>query len=460
MEKFRDVTVLLQSFHRQNRLFIPHRITPSCHASTWKHTFTCSHSIINMKNQPAFHANILLHTFTPLLSSALRDGIHKNVSAVGSVQLASFFSPSDAGLTNEDFICPSLHLRGHISGLGQPVHNFSRMDIAALKFSAPLEVNYSTLQSVPERLLHNVMFSFNQLLSSRLRNANMALLKNVIKEANQLQIGTLEKLLLQRKPIKISNVAVSFRIQDVQNGAKMNVLSNSSSLPLIFEVKIDLDILGIEHKVHLKSRGTISCNLDPNTFLFQSVHVAFDTVQLLRMMIDNVKLTVKKTLRRAVKITSSYVQLKCNIEAAKNRNICHSGLVHSQTFDNQDLRTNYQEHVLSNMKDVRESHQIPSELTSHLKKYPINVARAIIELANCPCYDLEAGIDTDVSRRPVVASSPEVTLKRLRQSSTIIRESNINACESDGKRKSSDSSEHRDSPVRKRVCWSQPVAEV
>lgn len=132
-----------------------------------------------------------------------------------------------------------------------------------MKFSLPIEVDRSTLQSVPQRLLRNVMFSFNRLLSSRLRNSNIVLLKNAVKAADQLHIETLENLLIQRKPIKIINFAVSFRVQDVQNGGNMNFISNSSSLPLIFEVKVDLNILGIEHKIHLTSHGTISCKSDP-----------------------------------------------------------------------------------------------------------------------------------------------------------------------------------------------------
>lgn len=393
-----------------------------------------------MTNRPAFNSNILLFAFTPLLSSRLHDGTN-------SMQLASFFSPSTAVFTSEEFSCPSLYLRGHISGLEPLVDNISLIEIASMKFSLPIEVDRSTLHSVPQRLLRNVMFSFNRLLSSRLRHSNSVLLKNAIKAADQLVIKTLENLLIQRKPIKICNFAVSFRVQDVQNGGNMNFISNSSSLPLIFEVKVDLNILGIEHKIHLTSRGTISCNSDPQTYLFQSVHVVFDTAQFLRAMIDSVKLTVKKTLRRAANITALYVLLKCNQDREKKQYLLHPDLIQVHTFNNRNLPTNYPERVTG-------------ELKSQLESYPMNLASTIIELSSYPWYANEAENDTNVFHSPIVQSSPEATLQSPLQGSTSRQDDIINACISDEKKRSPESSQHHDSPARKKVCWTQEVQTI
>lgn len=411
-----------------------------------------SHFFINMKDQQVFDSNALLHAFTSLLSSSLENGTEINISSVSNVKLASFFGPSAVGITCEEFWCPSLHLRGHLSGSEHL--NASLVDIAALNYSIPLKVDMSTLQTVPQRLLCNVMVSFNQLLSSRLRNSTLVLLKKAVKVADQIKVKTLDNLLIKRDPINIRSFAISFRVLDVPNEVKMNGRSNSSSLPLVFEVKIDLNILGIEHNIHFKSHGTIAFKIDSKSSLFQSIYITIDTVQFLRTMIDNVKLIVKKTLRRAAKITTSYVQLKNNRDTEKIQNTFQHSLVQTPTFKNEDSTSCYPEHLKSVMKEFRSSsHQITEELESQFEKYPVNLARTLKELASYPCDENEVEMNISGSVSSVVPSLPQVTVQRLNQSSTH-QDGDTN------KRMSSEHSQNQKSPLRKRVCWSQSFAQV
>lgn len=87
----------------------------------------------------------------------------------------------------------------------------------------------------------------------------------------------------------------------------------------------------------------------------------------------------------------------------------------------------------------------------------MNVASTIIELSSCRWYGNGAENGTNVSNLLGIQSSLEATSQSPLQGSTSCQDDIINACKSDEKKRSPESSQHHDSPARKKVCWTQDL---
>lgn len=259
-----------------------------------------------------------LTTFAQLLSSAMINGVEQKLSAgSNNLNLSDFLSQSSGnssdlweriGGSASYFTVPCLNLKGNHSSEKTPSKGASLLDDAAMNLSSPLHANKYSIDAVPSTLLSNVTSTMEQLLQSRLRASMIALIKQTTKLGDHNEARILRRLMLSPKAVQITTVVSSFSVLD-DNG--YGVFGNMSK-PLVYELILDITMLGKQHTVSIQVSGDICGVVNSNQLQFDSVTISLDTVSLLEKMMAQARQLIKKTLKRAATITTAYsnMQLK------------------------------------------------------------------------------------------------------------------------------------------------------
>ena len=259
-----------------------------------------------------------LTTFAQLLSSAMINGVEQKLSAgSNNLNLSDFLSQSSGnssdlweriGGSASSFTVPCLNLKGNYSSEKTPNKGASLLDDAAMNLSSSLHANKYSIDAVPSTLLSNVTSTMEQLLQSRLRASMIALIKQTTKLGDHNEARILRRLMLSPKAVQITTVVSSFSVLD-DNG--YGVFGNMSK-PLVYELILDITMLGKQHTVSIQVSGDIHGAVNSNQLQFDSVTISLDTVFLLEKMMAQARQLIKKTLKRAATITTAYsnMQLK------------------------------------------------------------------------------------------------------------------------------------------------------
>jgi hypothetical protein len=144
-------------------------------------------------------------------------------------------------------------------------------------------------------------------------------------------------------------------------------------------------MLGKIDTVTLQVPGTVNAVISPSEFLFDSVHVTFDTVCFLKKMMEEVRLLIKKTLKRAAKITAAYSQMKLKRSRVQFEEVHRPEESRKETkptaqsSTEQDL-SSYPEHFRETVRQF-----LPTEETvieANIEGFPPQLARTLKLLAN------------------------------------------------------------------------------
>jgi len=256
--------------------------------------------------------SVLLSSFASLLASASLNGEDYALSSEQSAKLSYYLSLSastEDGSGNPargQCTFPSLQLKGSFEGKSN--NNVSLVDVAAVNMASQMKVDRSSIDKVPRQLLLNVSGSFQQLLVSRIRCSMLALIDKMSKMGNSQNVDVLKRLLSSKNLLKLTTVVTSFTVI----GKEKNTADRKMTAPILFETIVDCSMLGKVHTVTLQAPGTITVTINNNDNLLESVEVAFDTIAFLKTMMHQARLLVKKTIRRAAKITAAYIQMKAD----------------------------------------------------------------------------------------------------------------------------------------------------
>ena len=339
---------------------------------------------------------MLLGNFAQLMSSASSNGVEHQLFGSRRVKLSQFLSSSggiadrwDSG-NNTDLnrnlggTCsfPCLELRGHLPGSQQENRNISLLDVAALNLANPLTTNSSTIDAVPLQLLKNVTNSFQQLLCSRLKASVIALINQTMKLGEFDKANVIRRLVQKRNSIQITTAVTSFSVfQDDAQSSPGKVTK-----PLILEVIIDVNLLGNMNTVTFKVPGTISAVISPSDYLFQSVNVAFDTVAFLKTMMQEARHLVKKTMKRAARITAAYTQMKRKraraeqtLDESRTQQSSAISLSSKMQKKDQDLLSSYPEHLRETVAQFLPSQE--NTVEASIEGFPPQLARTLKALA-------------------------------------------------------------------------------
>jgi len=318
----------------------------------------------------------------------MSNGVEQKLSAGSeSLKLSHLFSESAAQMENRwdgsitgPCSVPCFQLKGHLSGSNQVQNNnISLLDVAALNLSTPIYTNISNIDSVPSQILANVTASMKQLLTSRLRASMIALIKQTTKLGDYKEADVLRRLLLSKKSIDIVTVVTSFTVINDESG-----VTGCLTKPIILDAIIDISMLGKMNTVTLQVPGTVNAVISPSEFLFDSVHVTFDTVCFLKTMMEEVRLLIKKTLKRAAKITAAYSQMKLKRsrvqfeEERRPEEVRKESKPAAQSSTEQDL-SSYPEHFRETVRQF-----LPTEETvieANIEGFPPQLARTLKLLA-------------------------------------------------------------------------------
>jgi len=131
-------------------------------------------------------------------------------------------------------------------------------------------------------------------------------------------------LLITLDPIRITTVVTSFTVvatsadglepqrdtrlreETQERGASMVEEQKRITLPLILEAIIDAKVLGKMANLTLQAPGMITGTIHPTSSLLTSVSVAFDTMALLKSMMGQARVIVKKGIRQAACISANF----------------------------------------------------------------------------------------------------------------------------------------------------------
>lgn len=258
-----------------------------------------------------------LKTFAQLLSSAKINGVEQKLSAgSNNLNLSDFLSQSSGnssdlweriGGSASSFTAPCLNLKGNHLNEKTPRKGASLLDDAAMNLSSPLHANKYSIDAVPSTLLSHVTSTMEQLLQSRLRASMIALIRQTMKLGDHNEAKILRRLMLSQKAVQITTVVSSFSVLD-DNG--YGVFGNMMSKPLVYELILDITMLGKQHTVSIQASGDIRGVVNSNQLQFDSVTISLDTVSLLEKMMAQARQLIKKTLKRAATITTAYSKMQ------------------------------------------------------------------------------------------------------------------------------------------------------
>lgn len=346
-----------------------------------------------------------LASFAALLSSAETNG----VGHAAPTSLTEFLAAADAGKddheTRKAGSFPSMDLRNSASGTSSSSSSsgdLSLQDAAALNLAAPLAADRDELEKVPARLLKNCSASFLKLVDSRLRSSVSALLRQIAKLGtsddssgegagggglSSSETGIIVKLLSQGDPIKVTTVVTSFRVLPTETQTRSvgengrdgrSSVRQDLTLPLIFEAVIDASALGKLVTVSLQAPGTITGSFpggggsDDNNGSGRSggklshVKVTFDTLALLKSMMEQARSVVKKAVSRAATVAAAASKAARAKEEAIKKVLEDQRRAREEKEEQERRRREEKEKaerlLLAQQREVQETHQRQQQL--------------------------------------------------------------------------------------------------
>jgi hypothetical protein len=257
-----------------------------------------------------------LRAFVTLLSTA-QTNLDVSIPET-SHQLQNFFQ-GDESEDQKDAPCcslPGLQLLHNSSQRKENgSHNRSLQQSCADKLSAPCEFTYGTLSHAPKVLLDNLVSSFTYLVKSRLISYIRAL--ETEPAASQIHKKIMVKVLTAPsvKPVELTTVVTSFQPSLETNPSVDGEGARPQDqwrigLPIIFEVMMDLCILGdTPLTVKLKAPGHCTGHFSrmPGETCLKGVDVELDTNILLQQIMAQARIAAKKALEIAANATQSFI---------------------------------------------------------------------------------------------------------------------------------------------------------
>ncbi len=283
--------------------------------------------------------DLLIASFSCLLSSAHTNGKHQAMDSGNSLRtLLSRFSSGIAD--GASLSIPSLKVRrDRHQQQPQQKDPTQLMEGMALSLASPLSAHRGNIDAAPEVLLHNTANSFKELISSRLRVSIQAITARFLKMNMDVtgDARILRRLLTTTNSIKITTVVTSFQVID-RKGRSPPAAGDPLVKPLVFETIVDLTILGKMYTITLQAPGTISASLHQADDLLDGVSIVIDTMALLKTMMMEARLLVKKAIDRAASITSTVTT-----HNRKNKCVDHHDNDTSKSYSNQLQQQEQQE---------------------------------------------------------------------------------------------------------------------
>lgn len=286
----------------------------------------------HLDNRYVANTEVMLSSFASLLSSAVTNGVEHPLLSSEDPTLSRLLADDP---TNNDEM-PLLSFSGLSlrNGNGNTANNSNRrnsssttsginnsssssssiQDVAAHSLATTINADLSTIDSIPSQLLQNLTGSLKRLIDSRMRSSFAALLRTM---KGGIDDSIMRLLLVTLDPIRITTVVTSFTVittssqGDTQSRGSpsvenQNSIDNSVTIPLILEAIIDAKVLSKMVNLTLHAPGTITGTINPNNMLLTSVNVAFDTMALLKSMMSQARVIVKKGIREAAYIRASF----------------------------------------------------------------------------------------------------------------------------------------------------------
>jgi hypothetical protein len=353
-----------------------------------------------MSSSQLDHLELLVASFSSLLSSAHTNGVHHALlppeDKTRSLSNLLSYIPSNHAhnhIHNQynnhphqnqvlaSCTLPCLKLRSEVPYANRRLKNVSLQEVMALNLSSPIVAHRSNIDEIPKLLLQSTSDSFQELLSSRLRVSMQAITKTMLKLGSE---GTdamvLRRLLTSSEPVKITTVVTSFQVVAKDDQHKCND-SNSVIRPLVFETIFDLSILGKMYTVSVQAPGTINATLNPTDYRLLNVKIVFDTMSLLKAMMTQVRAVVKKAVKRAASITSTVTTFRKKKESTRTSSTVPNSLPSSnnRTTPQDNLLASYPEHLRETVQ-----HFLPekeADDSTNIEGFPPNLMNTLKSLS-------------------------------------------------------------------------------
>lgn len=272
---------------------------------------TASMNASQLQSDPEKNS-FILKSFISLLSSARSTRLADPINPSPEPNLARFLSSRDnydfanGSGVNDQASCsiPSLFLKRTLKDAAGISGNLTPRDSAAFMLALPLFVDKSNVETVPIKIINNISQSLLNLIESRLRSSNAALLKQAFQRHPSLSAETsILTHLLQNSPITLNTVVTSFRVVSTNRNPSRNRYNTEILLPLVFETVMDVSILGQLTTISFQAPGTVTGSFNCHDGLLQHVDIEFDTIALLQTMMKQARSCVRKTIARGVSIS-------------------------------------------------------------------------------------------------------------------------------------------------------------
>jgi len=207
-------------------------------------------------------------------------------TSVNSFLSKSVFWSTEDPTAEHVVLFPSLSLEHHVT---QPI-DINLKDLAALNLAIPICASPENSNFIPLKVLHNVQRSFQILVDARIRSTIAAL----ISQHQGPQSADPRLLEILSTPLHPSATVTTFRVR--RDLVKPGLKFNSLIVPFIFEAVIDVPVLDKIMTATIETQGTIEGTLNAMDQLLCWVDIRFDTSELLRVMMEQARLMVKKIL--------------------------------------------------------------------------------------------------------------------------------------------------------------------
>jgi len=263
--------------------------------------------------------------FTRLLSSVLTTDGEINLPS-NMIKLPDLFSPSSSGLC---YSMPSLALEN--KSLFSSASNISIEADSALKLATSLTGLKDDISTVPSTMALNISLSLMKLLESRLRCSTVAFLKqsiNIEKEKSP-QNKLFVSLLSSPNAILWSAAVTSVHLLPIREKDK----AGNTIFPILFDIVVDFVVMGNVVPVNLRTSGTISGTISDSGDGLTSVKVVLDTLLLLRIMMRQARVVVRKAVALAAAVSSTLVERAENVLQSDVNNMSLSRSIPSLTSD-------------------------------------------------------------------------------------------------------------------------------
>eukprot|EP00557_Chaetoceros_sp_GSL56_P000764 CAMPEP_0176498354 /NCGR_PEP_ID=MMETSP0200_2-20121128/12271_1 /TAXON_ID=947934 /ORGANISM="Chaetoceros sp., Strain GSL56" /LENGTH=186 /DNA_ID=CAMNT_0017896545 /DNA_START=2172 /DNA_END=2732 /DNA_ORIENTATION=- len=172
----------------------------------------------------------------------------------------------------------------------------------------------------------------------------------------------------------------------------VNAENGNMTKPIIFETIMEVSMLGKSHMIKIGAPGKIFASLNEMDLLFKRIRISLDTIALLKTMMDQAKIVVNKTTKRAVRLTAAYSKLKLNrshgsqhyrekgtiIDTMNSSTMQGTTMAYIQQRD--QLLLNYPVHLRETVQHFNDP-SANDVLDAYLERYPPQLARTLIQLA-------------------------------------------------------------------------------